>query len=790
MSRSLRSPSLVDDVVGGLDFRSRETCTFLTFGKAPTTPRAAVVPPPSRTGSTRVQPPTTPTNAGAYNAGNGRERKSSTETGPPDPSAVRRPCGSESTSRPRCPSPDDDDDDVFPVTDVGCSSMTCSRSISVPPRRTHSCAQPVGVSEVPPPSDATSTVVVSPPKMKRRKKKSAPETEAESKKVGSSMSLGRNNSVLPIAARCSSRVTEVTKLLPRNETSKNSYDGTNSDSLPVEQPTSELSGCRENSFTPRREPETKRKKNIRWKADVAQSSPDVASDDADSKESGYITLEDLQAQLGLSSWSSDERQTDQDVFSSSGDELRAPEGLDGGALQLTSSMSSTFGAPSTDLVLPPPSSSSSFLTPLMPPDQFDSFSGGADCCRSAPPTCDASLLKFTFTVRLDSKMFHRRTANKSVRRYPPPLMMVTDVQERGWSGASTNRDKELPKPSSSGAETSATDDQTKPIVNTSPQVAENCVSPPPAASVSSPERQNTQISGSATSAAESTLPADSTASSSSAAVQQFAGEKMVVKAEVHRSADQLEPSKSSSAVSNGQKSKSKSSAVHAGGASSQRETARRVADRTLSASCQPDDIIVSCCSPEAEFLNRQCSMTQSLHHDRSDKVADGALNGRLNYVDVDRVVSQTAKRQTFDRQQSSTSATSQRSNRLTDGLALTLRKPAKLRHHADRCPTDARTKKEKRTNEVGTTSTTTNFIRHKHKTIDLGDGGTGAGMHLPPMGKIRQLLCKTREFSDKNRVKFRHFVNFSYIFSGKNILPPKLTELLYAYAENKTIITK
>ena len=698
MSRGLRSSSsVVDDVVDGLDLRSRETCTFLTFGKVPMTPRSAVVPPTTIGNTTRVQPPTTmmssATNVGAYSAGNGRERKSSTETGPSDPSAVRPGSGgSESTSRARYSSPDDEDD-VFSVADVGCSSFVSSRSISVPPRRTRSCAQPVVVSEVPP-SNAATVTVVSPPRMKRRKKKNVPESETESRKAGMSMSLGRNNSVLPVAARCNSnKVTEVAKMLPENN--RDSTSSRCGDTLPTEQPASEVRSCRENSSTSG-EAETKRKKNIRWKTDVAQSSPDVASDDADSKESGYITLEDLQAQLGLSSWSSDERQTDQDVFSSSGDELRVPEGLRGA--ELTSSMSSAFGAPSTDLLLPLPSSSS-FLSPLVPPEQFDTFGGGIDGCRSAPPTCDASLLKFTFTVRLDSKMFHRRAANKSVRRHPP-LMMLTDVQERGWSGTSTHRDKERSEPANSRSESNETDDQARAVENARSQVAENhCISLPTSESLL--DTQKTQISSAVTPTTASKLPEDS-AFSSPSGVQQFAGEKVVVRAEVHRSADQLDadPPKSSNvlgAASNSQKLlKTKSSAVQVG--TSLQKTTKRTTDRALSASCQPDDVIVSC-SPDAEFLNRQCSMTQSLHHDRSDKVADGGFNGRLNYVDVDRVVSQTAKRQTFDRQQSSTSAVSQRSNKFSDGLTLTLRKPAKLRQ-SDRCVTDVKTRKEKKANEA------------------------------------------------------------------------------------------
>jgi len=695
MSCNLRLSSIVDDVVGGLELRSRETCTFLTFGKLPRSP----VVPPSTTGNTRVRPPTTmmssATNVGVCSTGNGRERKSSTETGPPDPSALRPGVGgSESTSKARCPSPDDDDD-VFPVADVGCSSTLFSPCTSVPPRRTRSCAQPLVNSEISA-SHAATAMKISPPRMKRRKKKSAADSEFESRKSGSSISSGTNNSVLPVTAGCSNKLTEVAKQSTKNET-KHNYDSNirDGDSLPIEQPSSELSCSRENRSTSR-EAEAKRKKNIRWKAEVAQSSPDVASDDADSKESGYITLEDLQAQLGLSSWSSDERQTDQDVFSSSGDELRAPEGLRG-ALS-TSSTSSAFGGPSTALLIPPPSSSS-FLCPLMPPEQFDGLGGGVDCCRSAPPTCDASLLKFTFTVRLDSKMFHRRVANKGGRR-DPPLMMVTDVQERGWCGTAADRDKDPPEQASSRAETSATDGQTAVVVeSTSSQTAEDHSSPP--MSGSSAVRQKTDVSITAVSTAESTLPADCAASSSNN-IHQFSGEKVVVRAEVHRSADQLDPdppktSNTLGAASNSQRLKTESPVVLQVATSLQKEAARRtVRDGPSSTSCQPDDTIMSC-SPDAEFLDRQCSMSKSLHHDWSDQVVNGGFNGRLNYVDVDKVVSQASKRQTFDRQQSSTSAVSHRSNKISDGLTLTLRKPVKLRHSDH---SDSKTLPHKKTNEA------------------------------------------------------------------------------------------
>jgi len=46
----------------------------------------------------------------------------------------------------------------------------------------------------------------------------------------------------------------------------------------------------------------------------------------------------------------------------------------------------------------------------------------------------------------------------------------------------------------------------------------------------------------------------------------------------------------------------------------------------------------------------------------------------------------------------------------------------------------------------------------------------------PPPRKIEKII-----FLGKYHVKFGHFVNFHIQFSGKNVLPPKLTELLYAY---------
>jgi len=72
--------------------------------------------------------------------------------------------------------------------------------------------------------------------------------------------------------------------------------------------------------------------------------------------------------------------------------------------------------------------------------------------------------------------------------------------------------------------------------------------------------------------------------------------------------------------------------------------------------------------------------------------------------------------------------------------------------------------------------------------IGRGDWGKGVALpHYTPkfpenifFGKHN---VKFGHFSDKCRVKLGHFVNFSYIISGKNVLPPpNFTELLpYAH---------
>jgi hypothetical protein len=194
----------------------------------------------------------------------------------------------------------------------------------------------------------------------------------------------------------------------------------------------------------------------RWKSEIpTQSSPDLASDgDADSKESGYITLEDLRAKIGdsgaRSSWGSDERgvngacsqATDQDVGGfSSGDERRpdmlATRRSAAARLPALACFDGIVSSACRGFNI----SGGGGVVPLMSPlDAFDCCGGVDDRltptgsstffeCRSAPPTCDSSLLRFTFTVRLDSKMFRRRMMQSASRQCSPTAVSAVAVED-------------------------------------------------------------------------------------------------------------------------------------------------------------------------------------------------------------------------------------------------------------------------------------------------------------------------------------------------------------------------
>jgi len=74
-----------------------------------------------------------------------------------------------------------------------------------------------------------------------------------------------------------------------------------------------------------------------------------------------------------------------------------------------------------------------------------------------------------------------------------------------------------------------------------------------------------------------------------------------------------------------------------------------------------------------------------------------------------------------------------------------------------------------------------------------GQGGPSPSMPNPPQWVIffRQISCKIGAFVNflgKYHVKFGHFVNFCvHIFSGKNVLPPKLTEPLCLWYLNPAV---
>lgn len=124
-------------------------------------------------------------------------------------------------------------------------------------------------------------------------------------------------------------------------------------------------------------------------------------------------------------------------------------------------------------------------------------------------------------------------------------------------------------------------------------------------------------------------------------------------------------------------------------------------------------------------------------------------NGRLNYVDVDRVVSKHY--QTLDRQQLSSSTSQQRSNRFTDGLTLTLCRPTKPRQ-----TTDVKTKRDKKADDFDHDDAG----RNHQKQADAG-GVSGTSTTLKstttnPGGRRTQryLSCERTSSSSKARRMF------------------------------------
>lgn len=140
-----------------------------------------------------------------------------------------------------------------------------------------------------------------------------------------------------------------------------------------------------------------------------QSSPDFTSDDAEGKESGYVTLEDLQAQLTRASWSS----SDKESGKGSGNGSTASQEKKGGLLEEPKGTADEHETPHRSA-----RKSSSGSRPWASPNDNEPV--------TSDPTA-SSVLQFTFTVKLESKMFRRRAGGQSL----PVTRDVSPSQVKG-----------------------------------------------------------------------------------------------------------------------------------------------------------------------------------------------------------------------------------------------------------------------------------------------------------------------------------------------------------------------
>lgn len=142
-----------------------------------------------------------------------------------------------------------------------------------------------------------------------------------------------------------------------------------------------------------------------------QSSPDFTSDDAEGKESGYVTLEDLQAQLTRASWSSSDKESGR----GSGNCSTASHQRKSGLLEEAKDTADGLTGHETPHHSARKSSSSSSRP-------------WASSNEDETATSDlASVLQFTFTVKLESKMFRRRAGGQSL----PAVRDVSPSQVKG-----------------------------------------------------------------------------------------------------------------------------------------------------------------------------------------------------------------------------------------------------------------------------------------------------------------------------------------------------------------------
>jgi len=157
----------------------------------------------------------------------------------------------------------------------------------------------------------------------------------------------------------------------------------------------------------------------------AQSSPDVTSEDTDEKESGYVTLEDLQAQRASEDDDLDELDDDNAL---SDDEAKKENPSRDTDVILLKPMTSSSKSPKEIKSPRNLKSPRELKSPrnLKSPREFSTGS-------SSSPKGDPALLRFTFTVKLGSKMFKRR---QSVQNGSTEEVVITGVaDERGESSA-------------------------------------------------------------------------------------------------------------------------------------------------------------------------------------------------------------------------------------------------------------------------------------------------------------------------------------------------------------------
>ena len=247
-------------------------------------------------------------------------------------------------------------------------------------------------------------IKISPPRMKRRKKKTTDIVVAEvhrpdTTSTSSNLDLigaGRRSPPPPASiANNNNPTNDVTSKSNNHASNKNTSDDVSSNDVrcdvKIDADTAKddskevFKYCRQNNFL------EVSSNSLRSRSEE-QSSPDITSDDTDGgRESGYVTLEDLQAQLARASWSSN----DDPSFYTTSPIGKTCDNFDQLAIQ------SWIGSGKSDCGDAKKDSEVTVVTSAAAAAD-GSGGGGRDEIDSA------SLLKFTFTVKLESSLLKRR----------------------------------------------------------------------------------------------------------------------------------------------------------------------------------------------------------------------------------------------------------------------------------------------------------------------------------------------------------------------------------------------